>query len=104
MREQTVGTAEFKARCLELVDRVAATGNAIIITKRGKPVARLAPVASRWRSLVGALKGHVRITGDIIAPIDASWEAGRQAAPLRHPPADLARSKVANLSDIVPLA
>ena len=77
MRQQTVGAAEFKARCLELMDRVATTGNAIIITKRGKPVARLAPVASRRRSLVGALKGHIRITGDIIAPIDVQWDAGR---------------------------
>jgi prevent-host-death family protein len=77
MRKQTVGAAEFKARCLELMDHVAATGNAIVITKRGKPVARLAPVAARRKSLVGALKGHVRITGDIIAPVDVSWDAGR---------------------------
>ena len=88
MRQQTVGAAEFKARCLELMDRVATTGNAIIITKRGKPVARLAPVASRRRSLVGALKGHVRIMGDIIAPVDASWEAARRdaQAPRGRPP------------------
>ena len=77
MRQQTVGAAEFKAKCLELMDRVAATGNAIVITKRGKPVARLAPVAPRRRSLVGALKGHVRITGDIIAPVAVQWDAGR---------------------------
>lgn len=77
MREQTVGAAVFKARCLELMDRVAATGNAIVITKRGKPVARLAPVASRRRSLVGALKGHIRISGDIVAPLDVPWDAGR---------------------------
>ena len=77
MRQQTVGAAEFKARCLEFMDRVEKTGNAIVITKRGKPVARLAPVTSRGRSLVGALKGHIRITGDIVAPIDVPWKAGR---------------------------
>jgi prevent-host-death family protein len=93
MRQQTVGAAEFKARCLELMDRVATTGNAIIITKRGKPVARLAPVASRRRSLVGALKGHVQIMGDIIAPVDASWEVVRRDASPRHPRADLARRR-----------
>ena len=77
MRNQTVGAAEFKARCLELMDRVEKTGNAIVITKRGRPVARLAPVTTRRRSLVGALKGHIRISGDIVAPIDVPWEAGR---------------------------
>ena len=77
MRQQTVGAAEFKARCLELMDRVEKTGNAIVITKRGKPVARLAPVTTRRRSPMGALKGHIRITGDIVAPIDVPWKTGR---------------------------
>jgi prevent-host-death family protein len=78
MRQQTtIGATEFKARCLELMDRVEKTGNAIVITKRGKPVARLAPVTTRRRSLVGALKGHIRVRGDIVAPIDVSWNAGR---------------------------
>jgi prevent-host-death family protein len=77
MRTQTVGAAEFKARCLELMDRVEKTGNDIVITKRGRPVARLAPVTTRPRTLVGALKGHIRIAGDIVAPIDVPWAAGR---------------------------
>jgi prevent-host-death family protein len=77
MRQQTVGAAEFKARCLELMDRVATTGNTIIITKRGKPIARLGPVGPRPRTLVGALKGHVRITGDIVGPLDVEWESSR---------------------------
>jgi prevent-host-death family protein len=77
MRQQTVGAAEFKVRCLELIDQVAATGNAITITKRGQPVARLVPFGTRRRSLVGALKGHVRITGDLIAAVDVPWDVGR---------------------------
>jgi prevent-host-death family protein len=77
MRKHTIGAAEFKARCLELMDQVAKTGNAIVITKRGKPVARLAPVAARRRTLVGALKGHIRITGDIVEPLDVPWDAAR---------------------------
>lgn len=71
----TVGATEFKARCLELMDRVATTGNPVVITKRGKPVARLVPARRRPRSVVGALKGHVRIRGDIVSPIDVGWEA-----------------------------
>ena len=52
MRKQTVGAVEFKAPCLELIDQVAETENAIVITKRGKPVSRLAPVARKRRSVV----------------------------------------------------
>jgi prevent-host-death family protein len=72
-----VGATEFKARCLELMDQVAATGNPVVVTKRGKPVARLAPAGRRPRSVVGALKGHVRILGDIVSPIDVEWGASR---------------------------
>ncbi len=76
-RSSTVGATEFKARCLELMDQVAATGNPLVITKRGKPVARLVPVGGRPRSIVGALKGHARIRGDIVLPIDVEWGASR---------------------------
>lgn len=76
-RSGEVGATEFKARCLELMDRVAATGNPVVITKRGRPVARLVPVQQRPRSIVGALKGHARIRGDIVSPIDIRWEASR---------------------------
>lgn len=41
--EMTITATEFKARCLELMDRVYQTGESIVITKRGKPVSRLAP-------------------------------------------------------------
>jgi prevent-host-death family protein len=76
-RSGTVGATEFKARCLELMDQVAATGNPVVITKRGKPVARLVPVERRPRSVVGALKGHVLIRGDIVSPTSVEWEASR---------------------------
>ena len=91
MRHHTVGAAEFKARCLELIDRVATTGNPIVITKRGKSLVCLTPAVSKPPSLVGALKGHVRIEGDIIAPIDVSWDA--TDAPARHTRARLARRR-----------
>jgi prevent-host-death family protein len=70
-----IGATEFKARCLELMDLVAATGNPVVITKRGRPVVRLVPVQERPRSIVGALKGHARIRGDIVSPVDGRWEA-----------------------------
>jgi prevent-host-death family protein len=57
MSRHTIGATEFRTRCLELLDRGAATGNPIVITKRGKPVARLVPVARRPGSIAGALRG-----------------------------------------------
>jgi len=72
-----VKAGEFKAKCLELMDRVAATGEAIVITRRGKPVAQLAPVTVKPRTLRGFLKGYVKVTGDIISPVDVEWDARR---------------------------
>jgi prevent-host-death family protein len=76
-RRDTIGATEFKARCLEVMDLVAATGNPVVITKRGRPVVRLVPVEAPSRSIIGALKGHIRIRGDIVSPIDVRWEASR---------------------------
>ena len=57
-----ITAAEFKAKCLKLMDEVAETGEAIVITKRGKPVARLeAERASPPRSLFDALAGTVKV-------------------------------------------
>jgi prevent-host-death family protein len=72
-----MGATEFKARCLEVMDRVAATGNPVVITKRGRPVVRLVPAQRHARSIVGALKGHIRIRGDIVSPLDVEWDASR---------------------------
>ena len=65
----------FKARCLKLMDKVRRERVAIVITKRGEPVAKLGPVDDRPPALFGHLKGTVTITGDIVAPIDITWEA-----------------------------
>jgi prevent-host-death family protein len=75
---RTISAAEFKARCLELMDEVAVSGKPIIVTKRGKPVAQLGPVVSKPRTLFGYLQGRAEILGDIIAPIDVAWDAERE--------------------------
>jgi prevent-host-death family protein len=75
--ERTIKAGEFKAKCLDLMDQVAAKGDVIVITKRGKPVARLVPVRDRPATLRGFLKGHVAATGDIVSPIDATWDAAK---------------------------
>ncbi len=71
---RTVKASEFKAKCLKLMDEVAETGESVVITKNGRPVAQLGPVATRRRTLAGLHKGQIRILGDIIEPIDAGWE------------------------------
>ncbi len=76
-----IPAGEFKAKCLKLMDQVRDTGEELIITKHGKPVARLAPVAGagpeKPKSLYGYMKGSVTILGDIIEPIDVEWEAAK---------------------------
>jgi prevent-host-death family protein len=76
---KTVKASEFKAKCLQLMDEVAASGEPVIVTKHGKPVARLVPAdAKQPKSIFGALKGMGRITGDIISPLDVEWEAMKE--------------------------
>ncbi|MGC2638925.1 MAG: type II toxin-antitoxin system prevent-host-death family antitoxin [Acidobacteriaceae bacterium] len=71
----TIGAGAFKAKCLALLNEVQETGEPILITKRGKPVAQLVPLAeSKPESLFGALKGKLKIVGDILSPIVEPWE------------------------------
>ena len=71
-----IKAGEFKAKCLELMDWVAAGNEEIIITKRGKPVAKLVPIApGKKREIFGYMKGTIEILGDIVSPIDVEWEA-----------------------------
>ena len=66
-----IPASKLKAQCLALLDEVHKTRCEIVITKRGKPVAKLVPVASFF----GGMKGTMKITGDIVSPIDDVWEA-----------------------------
>ncbi|HEB99618.1 MAG TPA: type II toxin-antitoxin system Phd/YefM family antitoxin [Thiotrichales bacterium] len=71
-----INATEFKAKCLKLVDEVAQTREPIIITKRGKPVAKVVPLESETpASYFGCMAGTIEITGDIISPIEEEWSA-----------------------------
>jgi len=74
---KSIPASEFKTKCLQLVNEVAETGVPLVITKNGRPIAQLGPVAARPTTLVGTHKGKIAIVGDILAPIDEEWEAGR---------------------------
>ena len=72
---RTMKASEFKAKCLKLMDEVAETGEEIVITKHGKPTARLVAYRPTPKSWFGADQGKIEILGDIVSPIDVEWEA-----------------------------
>jgi prevent-host-death family protein len=71
-----VAAGEFKTKCLQLLDEVAETRETLVITKFGKPVARLVPMPPAT-SLRGALKGSVLSENDIVSPLENEWEAAQ---------------------------
>jgi prevent-host-death family protein len=71
----SIPAAVFKAECLKLMDEVARTGQPIVITKHGKPVAQLVPVPAEPESLFGYMRDTVTIKGDVVAPIGELWNA-----------------------------
>ena len=73
--KEKIAAGEFKATCLGLLDEVQRQHKEIVITKRGKPVAKLVPVNDRPESFIGSMKGTMEIVGDIISPIGEKWDA-----------------------------
>lgn len=67
-----MAAAKFKEQCLALLEEVDDEG--IIITKRGKPVAKLIPIRAESASLIGSLKDKVRIKGSILST-GVEWDA-----------------------------
>jgi len=65
-----VTAAEFKAKCLRLMDEVAKHRTTLVITKRGKPIAKLMPIEDERIDPFGCMAGTVKILGDIISPIE----------------------------------
>ncbi len=69
---KTIAAAKFKEQCLALLDRVGPEG--IVITKHGKPVAKLVPIDAEPATLIGALKGKLHIRGPILST-GLRWDA-----------------------------
>jgi antitoxin (DNA-binding transcriptional repressor) of toxin-antitoxin stability system len=69
----TIAVAKFKEQCLSIVDHLDPEG--IVITKRGRPVARLLPIERSSAELIGSLAGRIRITGDILSTGEV-WDSG----------------------------
>ncbi len=73
---KTIGAAKFKEQCLALLDDLG--GDGLVITKRGKPVARLLPYERRHAELIGSLGHKVKVRGDVFST-GLEWEAGAES-------------------------
>lgn len=67
-----INASKFKEQSLAILDNLTSDG--IIITKHGKPVAKLIPIQEQSANLIGALKNKIEVTGDIFST-DAVWDA-----------------------------
>ncbi|MBI3962793.1 MAG: type II toxin-antitoxin system Phd/YefM family antitoxin [Deinococcus sp.] len=71
-----ISASEFKASCLALLDEVAQTGLPLIVTKRGKPLAKLVPLGEPGPpNLLGSVR--YKKEDDLLSPVDEIWEADR---------------------------
>ncbi len=73
--KERIAAGIFKAKCLRILDEVQRTRKEVVITKRGKPVARLVPTDDAMPEVFGRMRGTIKILGDIISPIDVKWNA-----------------------------
>jgi len=71
-----IAAGQFKNRCLAIMDEVQKSGEPVLITKHGKPVAKLVPTEKSGEDIFGYLAGKATILGDIISPItpEEDWE------------------------------
>ena len=74
MRE--IGAAKFKEQCLALLDELDAEG--LIVTKRGKPVARVIPYESEGAELIGSLRHKIKVKGDLLTT-GLRWDANAES-------------------------
>jgi prevent-host-death family protein len=72
---QELSAAEFKAKCLKLMDTVQQNRTEIIITKRGKPIAKLIPFTEEPPAVFGFMADTVTILGDVVSPLEMMWQA-----------------------------
>jgi prevent-host-death family protein len=69
---ELINASKFKEQCLALLDNLGPEG--IVITKHGKPVARLIPASSDCADLIGSMKGKIRVQSDILST-GVKWDA-----------------------------
>ena len=72
-----MAAGNFKAQCLAIMDQVLETGEPVLITKHGKPVAKLVSAQNNADNIFGYMAGKVRVVGDIVGPVTPleDWES-----------------------------
>lgn len=70
-----IPAGDFKTHCLQLIEKVRQERGEVVITRYGRPVARLVPFEEAPVSIVGYLAGSVLETGDLISPVGDAWDA-----------------------------
>ena len=70
---RTIKASEFKAKCLQLMDEVAESGQEIVVTKHGRPVSRVIPYREKSKLVFGENRGLFQIHADIVEPMPAEW-------------------------------
>ncbi len=73
---KSIGAAKFKEQCLALLEKLAPEG--LIITKHGKPVARVIPYPQKPVNLIGSLRDKIEIEGDILST-GIAWDTDAQS-------------------------
>ena len=74
--ELQIGAADFKVNCLRITEEVARNRRPVVITKRGKPIAKLVPIEEGVIDIFGRMAGTITICGDIVGPIEhLEWTA-----------------------------
>jgi prevent-host-death family protein len=74
-----IAISKFKATCLAVLERVRKTGEPVVITRFGQPIAEINPAGGLKRIHLGGGAGTVEILGDIVGPIGdiSEWEAAQ---------------------------
>jgi prevent-host-death family protein len=84
---KTMGAGEFKARCLRVMEEVKKYRTSVVITKKGRPVAKLVPPDAPATDVIGCMVGTARIVGDVEAPLLplSAWAARATGKRTRRP-------------------
>ena len=71
-KTRSIAVREFESKCLSVVEEIAASGESVILTKAGEPIAKVIPIGKyRRRPLLGSIVWE----GDIVSPIGETWDA-----------------------------
>ena len=73
---KTIPAGAFKTNCLAIMDEVKAKRETVVITKHGRPVAKLVPIDTRVDEIFGFFSGKGSITGDVVSPVLSPEEWG----------------------------